>query len=122
MELLIENDIAQAYIGKPFNKERYLETFNKAGIFYCAHCDIRTQIKFDITASLVFGWTSRNIDFKIRVSTKDGVITYCGIDKYKDSDSGIYVRSAPRKLKPTQQELRLFKRVMEYITIKEEYN
>ena len=113
---LTEHDIKQAYIGKPYNEERFTEIFNKAGTFYPSHCDRHSKWKFDITPALYIGWEQRSIDFKIQVSVKDGAIFHCSITKYKDNDSGLYVRTAVRELTPTQQELRLLKRVMEYIT------
>ena len=116
MTQLTERDIIQAYIGKPCNAERYSELFNKIGIFYCGQCDMKIKWKLDITPALYIGWQQRSIDFKIRASASDGVISHCSIIKYKDNYSGLYVRNAARELKPTQQELRLFKRVMEYIT------
>ena len=106
----------QDYIGKPCNEERYSEIFNKAGTFYCGHCDNKTKWKFNITPSLYLGWERRGIDFQIRVSTLNGMISHCAIIKRKDNDSGLYVRASAKELKPTQQELRLLNRVMEYIT------
>ena len=117
MEKLDEHEIAQAYIGKPCNEERYSEIFNKASAFYPSHCDIKIKWKFDITPALYLGWEQRSVDFKIIVSKSQGVITNCRIIKYKDNYSGLYSRSSARDLTPTQQELRLFKRIMEYIAI-----
>lgn len=113
---LTEQDIKQAYIGKHCNEERFSELF-KAHTFYPSHCDIHTKLKFSITPSMYIGWDQKGIDFKIQVSTLNGTISHCGIIKYKDNYSGLYVRTAPRELTPTQQELRLFKRVMEYVTL-----
>ena len=113
---LTEQDIKQAYIGKPCNLERYTEVFNKAGVFYCGQCDHKIKWKFDITPALYLGWEQRDIDFKITAFCSSGTITHCGISKFRDNYCGLYVRSAARELTPTQQELRLFKRVMEYIT------
>jgi hypothetical protein len=116
MTTLTEQDVKQAYIGKPCNAERFSEIFNKANTFYCGHCDEKIKWKFDITPALYIGWEQRGIDFKIRASAVDGVISHCGIIKYKDNYSGLYVRSSVRDLKPTQQELRLFQRILEYVT------
>lgn len=113
---LTEKDIKQAHIGKPCNGERLSEIFNKSNTFYCGHCDEKLKWKFDITPALYIGWEQRGIDFKIQASVSNGVITHCGIIKYKDNYSGLYVRTSARELKPTQQELRIFKKVMEYIT------
>lgn len=115
MEKLYDRDIEQAYIGKPINEERFLEIF-KGSYFYPAHCDIRTQMKFNITFSLRWGWKERNVDIKFSVGNKDGKISYCDIEKRKDNYAGLYVRNPCVNLKPTQQELRLLKRVMDYIT------
>ena len=116
MEKLYERDIAQTYIGKPCNDERLSEVFLKGNTFYCGQCDNKIKWKFDITPALYIGWEQHGIDFKIQVFTSNGAITHCGIIKYKDDYRGLYVRTPARELKPTQQELRLFKRVMDYIT------
>ena len=116
MASLNEQDVKQAFIGKPCNEERYSELFNKINIFYCGQCDRKIKWKFGITPALYLGWEQRNIDFKIQVSVSKGAIFHCGIIKYKDNYGGLYVRASCRELTPTQQELRLFKRVMEYIT------
>ena len=116
MIMLTEHDIKQAYIGKPCNEVRLAEIFNKAGTFYPSHCDRHIKWKFDISPALYIGWEQRGIDFKIQASITDGMISHCGIIKYKDNYSGLYARATVRELKPTQQELRLFKRVLEYIT------
>lgn len=116
MTKIDEQDIKQDYIGKPCNKERFAEIFNQAGTFYPSHCDRHIKWKFNITPALYIGWDQQRIDFKIQVSVKDGTILHCSIIKYKDNYSGLYVRTAVKELTPTQQELRLLKRVMEYIT------
>lgn len=117
MQKLDEIEIARSYIGKACNLERYSELFNKASIFYCCHCDNRIKREFGITPAIYIGWEQRGIDFKIRASVSDGAISHCCIIKYKDNNSGLYVRSSANALKPTQQELRIFKSILEYITI-----
>ena len=116
---LIEDEIKQAYVGKICN-ERYSELFNKVGTFFPLHCDRHIKWKFNITPALYLGWEQRSIDFRINVVCNDGTITYCGIGKRKDNYNGLYTRNQSTDLKPTQQELILFKRVMEYITTLEE--
>ena len=117
MEKLNEIEIAQSYIGKTCDLERYSAIFNKANILYCGHCDNRLKWEFGITPALYLGWDRHGIDFKIRVSLSDGAISHCTIIKYKDNNSGLYVRASAKELKPTQQELRIFKKILEYITI-----
>lgn len=116
MEILNVTEIAKSYEGKPCNAERFAELFNKANAFHCGQCDPKTKLKFDITPALYIGWQQRGIDFRIHVSVLNGVITHCVIIKYKENYGGLYVRTPVRELKPTQQELKLFKKVMEYIT------
>lgn len=116
MSKLNENDIAQAYIGNPYNEQRYSEIFNKGIYFFPAHCNIQTEMKFNITFAMTWGWKEKNIDFRIAVGVKDGAISCCYIDKRKDNYCGLYVRNSCSSLKPTQQELRLFKRIMDYVT------
>lgn len=113
---LNEKDIEQAFIGKPYNEERFSELFNKSNTLFCGLCDIKLKWKLDITPALYLGWEQRSIDFRIQVWRSNGVISNCNIIKRKDSYSGLYVRESCRELTPTQQELRLFKRILEYIT------
>ena len=115
MEKLDEKVMAQAYIGKPINKQRLSEIF-KGTYFYPSHCDIQTELKFNITFALKWGWKEKNVDFRIYAVAADGMISCCHIIKLKDNYSGLYVRNPSAALKPTQQELRLFKRVMDYVT------
>ena len=115
MEKLDEKVTSQAYIGKTVNEERLSEIF-KGTYFYPSHCDVRTDIKLNITFALRWGWKEKNVDFRIYVGVKDNLVSSCYIDKRKDNYGGLYVRNSCITLKPTPQELRLFKRVMEYIT------
>mgnify|MGYP003300823305 CR=1 FL=1 len=119
-EKLIEQEIAQAYIGKPCNEKRVDELFTR-GAFYPANCDIKMQLKLEdykinITFSLTWEWKQRDIEFSIHIGREDGVITDCFIRKWRSNYCGLYTRNSPTYLKPTQQELRLFMRVMEYVT------
>ena len=115
MEKLNEKDIAHAYLGKPINEERFSEIF-KGTYFYPSHCDIKTELKLNITFALRWDWKQRNIDIKFYVEVLDGILSHCHIEKRKDNYCGLYVRNSCTSLKPTQQELRLFKRAMEYVT------
>ena len=115
MVTLDENVIAQSYIGKPINEQRFLEIF-KGTYFYPSHCDIQTQMKFNISFALRWDWKNRNVDIKFYAGIQDGVLSYCHIEKRKDNYCGLHIRNTCVSLKPTQQELRLFKRIIEYIT------
>ena len=120
MVKLTEGDIEQAFIGKTYNEERFDELFTR-GAFYPADCDIKARLKLEdykinITFSLTWEWKQRDIDFSIHANRDDGVIADCFIHKKKSNYCGLYTRNPPTYLKPTQQELRLFRRVMEYVT------
>lgn len=116
MEKLNEQSVKQAYVGKSCNEQRYLELFNKSTTFYPSLCDMRVKRNFGITPALCLGWKQKGVDFRIITTIEDGSIFYCGIMKHKDNYAGVYTRNPCTELKPTQQELRLFERVMEYIT------
>ena len=121
MVKLTEEDIQKAYIGKTYNEKRYLELAT-LGAFHPADCDIKAQVKLElyykinITSSLTWDWKQRDIDFRINTYFEDGRVVGCSINKRKNNYCGLYTRKPCVYLKPTQQELRLFRRVMEYIT------
>ena len=120
MEKLHEHDIAQAYKGKPFDIEKLSIVASKNGdnryIAGCHNYKEELLDLFGITSTLFERWGFYGIEFSVFINIKGNEIESCGIDKCKYSCSG-HGRPSVKVLQPTQQELRVFKRVMEYITI-----
>ena len=120
MEKLHEHDIAQAYKGKPFDIEKLSIVASKNGdnryIAGCHNYKGELLDLFGITSILLERWGFYGIEFSVFINIKGNGIESCGIDKCKYFCSG-HGRPSVKVLQPTQQEIRVFKRVMEYIVI-----
>ena len=130
MKKLNEYEIAENYINKPVNTEKLSKTFNYNGnrdlyslptpekcqeyIAGCYYFDEDEWELFGLTDKLYDYWDYNGIDFRIYVYTHDGIIKQCNIFKYKED--GYYARASITELTPTQQEIRIFRRIMDYIT------
>ena len=124
MKKLDEWEIAEAYIGKKCNKERISSLCHDNGvcsdgdnmyIAYCYYCDEDECKAFGITDILYDKWDYNGIDFRVNIFTKDDAITQCNIFKYKETSEG-FGRGSGYELLPTQQEIRVFRRIMDYVT------
>ena len=120
MEKLHEHDIAQAYKGKPFDIEKLSKVSYKNGDNrYIADChNYKEELLdlFGITSTLLERWGFSGIEFSVFINIKDNEVESCGIDKCKYFCGG-HGRPTVKVLQPTQQELRIFRRIMEYVTI-----
>ena len=116
---LTEQEIAQAYKGKPFDIEKLSKVAYKNGDNrYIADChNYKEELLdlFGITSTLLERWGFYSIEFSIFINIKGNEIVSCGMDKCKYSCGG-HGRPSVKVLQPTRQELRIFKRIMEYIT------
>ena len=120
MEKLHEYDIAQAYKGKPFDIEKLSKVAYKNGDNrYIADChNYKEELLdlFGITPTLLEKWGFYGIEFSVFINIKDDEIESCGMDKCKNTCGG-HGRPKVKVLQPTQQEIRIFRRIMEYLTI-----
>jgi hypothetical protein len=120
MEKLHEHDIVQAYKGKPFDIEKLSKVAYKNGnnryIAGCHNYKGELLDLFGITSILLERWGFYGIEFSVFINIKGNEIESCALDKCKYYCGG-HGRPTVKVLQPTQQELRVFKRVMEYITI-----
>lgn len=120
MKKLDELEIARSYIGKPYDIEKLSKVSYKNGdnryIADCHNYKEELLYLFGITSTLLERWGFYGIEFSVFINIKGNEIESCGMDKCKYSCSG-HGRPKVKVLHPTQQELRVFKRVMEYITI-----
>lgn len=128
-------ELAQTYEGKPLNTQRFAALFRSNGkgpvyaepgnysdfemydeyIAYCPSFDKATRDLFGITPRLYEYWEYYGIDFRVYVHHRANIIKQCSVFKYKETYGG-HGRSCGHKLKPTQQELRIFRRIMDYVT------
>lgn len=70
---------------------------------------------FRITPALTSGWLGRGIAFAVQLYLKDGCIAGGRIIKYKETCSECGLRPSGYEISPTQQELRIAKRILEYL-------
>lgn len=123
MKKLAENEIVQAYADKTINFEKLLKLFNEKGKFnnydhYIAYCEQFTEDEcamFNITPTLKDYWGYYGIEMWIYINIDDNKIYNCAISKYKEV-GGHHGRPSGYGLTPSQQELRIFRRIMDYIT------
>lgn len=133
---LNEYEIARAYVGKTCNKERLSSLFDYNGedlaastdengettyigcdmhIAYCSDFEEEVLELFGITEVLHNNWEWNGIDFRVNLFVLHGEVVDCEVFKYREYYSG-HGRSSGDMLKPTQQEIRVFRRIMDYIT------
>lgn len=130
MKKLNECEIAQSYIRKVANKERLEKTFTDNGgkhqnyrtgreyyeyIAYCNNFDEEEWNLFGLTDALYDKWDYGGIDFRVYLHIENDKITECTISKFKYT-GGYHGRPSVHVLSPTQQEIRIFRRIMDYIT------
>ena len=118
MKKLNDIEIAQTYVGKTYNDKKVKEIFDYNGehcglsnyIATCFHLSKEIREKFGITPLLHERWGYAGVDFSVIIYALDGVIKKCSIYKCRDTYSNSFV------LTPSQQEIRIFRRIMDYIT------
>ena len=121
MQKLNEYEIAQSYVGKPINTERLNQCFTHIdNDEYHAFCndyyDEAESDIFKLTDALYAYWEDGGIDFRVILNVKNGKTLACKIYKHKDDLGGFFGRPISEYLIPSQQEIRIFRRIMDYIT------
>ena len=120
MQKLDELVLAQSYIGKSYDIKKLLTvSYQNGDNRYIADChNYKKELLdlFGITSTLFDNWGYSGIELSIFINIKGNEIESCGMDKCKYSCSG-HGRPTAKVLHPTQQEIRLFRRIMEYVTI-----
>lgn len=117
MKKLNVKEIAQSYIGKSINTEKLLELFHNDGN-YIARCEQFNNEKrdlFNITPALTEYWGYHGIEFWVYLIMENTQVLNCTISKVKYT-GGYHGRPTVHVLSPTQQEIRVFRRIMDYIT------
>lgn len=121
MQKLTERDIISQFIGNTVSQEH----FNKIGYsngennYLICNADYINNPQlceaFGITDRLKWKWGYSGVDFTIYLTIVDNTIREGHIYKAKDSCSG-HGRSSSQVLSISQQELRVAKRILQYIT------
>lgn len=113
---LDEREISGSYIGKQYSAEKlqmiaYPNGCNKSQ-YICCNADFKAEHfeLFGVTPRLNETWQYYGTDFSVYIDVKDGAIKDCRIYKARVTWGG---RCNP--CKATQQEMRIFKRIMDYI-------
>ena len=136
MKKLDDYEIAQSYIGKTVNIEKLNQCFQyidtgksdfiqieeKRGYKeYHAFCNDYYEEEeweiFKLTDALYEHWEESGIDFKVIIHVKNEKVITCKIYKHKDDLGGCWGRCISEDLIPSQQEIRIFRRIMDYITL-----
>lgn len=113
---LTEQDVFAPFIGKPVNNN-FSNWFKASPRGYSLHIAAKyCDDMFGTTASLRDYWDCCGIDLDLILTLEQGVIVSGFVDKLRCSSSG-HGRPSVRVLKPTQQELRIARRILQYITI-----
>lgn len=125
MQNLTEQNIIKAYIGHSVcmdwltrctHKNRVTEEGDEYIAYICSFIYNKELCEmFGITGCLREAWERNGTDFNLYITIDDGfTITKIHTDKYREV--GANARPVIRSLKETQQELRVARRILEYIT------
>lgn len=118
MNKLDEREIARLYIGKRHSIEKLQEVAHPNGCdksqYICSNADFTAEHLelFGVTPRLNETWKYYGTDFSVYIDTKDGAIKDCRIYKARVTWSG---HCYPNKA--TQQEMRIFRRIMDYLIV-----
>lgn len=128
MAKLVEHEMFAAVVGERVNDGRLEQLGVSVGAGTgnyedCTHY-LLTQLEqwddsikrlFRITLAITSGWQNRNIAFGVQLYTKGGCVAGGRIIKYKETCTECGLRPSGYEMAPTQQELRIVKRVLEYL-------
>ena len=134
MKKLIEHEIFAEAVEKEVNMERLERIGYPNGMGYRSYADCNEYIishvdyyndpefveAFKLTNALTERWDYYGIDFSIYIYLKDNRIAGGHIFKYRDTTMTSHFRPTGYEMEPTQQEIRIARRVLGYITEKTE--
>lgn len=123
MAALSEIDITSSFVGHPVCMESLSRCAQKNGsgrepamyiVYSCGFLYDQELLElFGVTAKLKDQWERRGTDFNLCLQISDNKIVACAIDKHHEGDGA---RPSCQDLKCTQQELRIARRILDYIT------
>lgn len=116
---LTEKSIFALFLGKEINKERFTALAKSSLDEYIIYnsrylSDPHLRELFRVTYKLQEHWECSGVDFDLHISLDGDIITRAFLDKTRESGGG-HGRPVVRALKVTQQELRVARRIMQYI-------
>ena len=127
MAKLVEHEVFAAVVGERVNDDRLEQLGVSVGAGTgnyedCTHYLLTKPEQWDdplmrlfrITPALTSGWHTQDIAFGVQLYIKDGCIAGGRIIKYKATCTECGLRPSGYEMAPTQQELRIAKRVLEY--------
>lgn len=120
---LSEYEIASKFIGMSVNMEALSRCAHKNGqgtdpavyiVYSCGFLyDHELKELFGVTDRLKETWERRGTEFNVCLHLSGNKILRCMIDKHNDGDGA---RPSCADLKCTQQELRIARRILSYVT------
>jgi hypothetical protein len=115
---LDEREIARSYIGKQYSNEKLNKIAypNRENEHMCCYIDLKKEYLelFGITPRLYEKWRYFGYDFTVYIYVQGDFIKDCKIFKYRETYGG-HGRPCGYELIPTQQEIRIFRRIMDYV-------
>lgn len=133
MKRLSERTIAKQYEGKTFYYDYdVFETYGKRTRYgtniefdqytvYCSWLEEEQREMLGIDLSIIGEWEENGVDFRVYLEVIDGKIDNCYIFKYVEISCAAHGRPQGSDEEPTQQEIEIFKNIMDYaITEREE--
>ena len=119
MARLIEREIFAPFTGKPVNGNFDTVAYKNGGEYMICNADYINNATlleaFGITDRLKWMWSYSGVDFTIYLSVEDGIVKSGHIYKAKEGGGG-HGRCASAVLTVSQQELRVARRIMNFIT------
>lgn len=123
MQKLTEQGISAPFIGRPICIENLTRCAQKNGsgrepavyiVYSCGFLYDQELLElFGVTAKQKDQWERRGTDFNLCLRISDNKIVACAIDKHHEGDGA---RPSCQDLKCTQQELRIARRILDYLT------
>ncbi len=121
MAKLTERDIIAPFLGKAVNQENFKKIgYNNGGNKYliCNADYINKEVfctLFGITDRLKWMWGYSGVDFTLCLTFDNWTVTECHLYKCREGGGG-HGRPVSTVLTETQQELRVARRILQYIT------
>ena len=129
MAKIDEHEVFALFTGEKINEQHLLEIGSPNGNGYGSYADSKEYIiahvdyyergkyieLFKLTPALTDKWDYSGIDFRVYLYVKNGVITGGHIFKYKETSMSSHYRPTGYEVTPTQQEIRIVRRILEYI-------
>ena len=117
---LTEDAITSPFIGKTIKDDLPKYIFPHKGNRLCVYSvdyqdEAYYQKEFGITGTLLDHWLFRGIHLNLYIDLNDREIETISVSKFWENCCG-HFRSTTHRLKPTQQELRIIRRILNYIT------